>query len=385
MTKRWIVAIVAALMLGGPAFAQVKIGVILSTTGPAASLGIPEKNTIQLLPKEAGGKSVEWIILDDASDTTAARRNMERLTTEDRVDVVIGAATTPTTLAIIEVASRTQTPTISLGAAARIISPMDEQRRWMFKTPYNDALIAETTARHMKANNIRTLAYIGFNDAYGESWGAELAKAAERHGIKMVGSEKYNPTDTSVTAQVLKVMASRPDAVLIGASGTPAVLPQATLHDRGFKGSIYQTAGVINNEFLRVGAKNVEGTLLPGGPVVVVDQLPDNHPAKAVGLEYKRLYEATYGPGTLTTFGANAYDAWLMIRAAIPEAAKKAQPGTGEFRSAMRDAIESTRDLHATHGIINMSPNDHLGFAPDAPVMLTIREGKWALADKQAH
>lgn len=376
MWKICLAAVLAAL--ASPAFGQVKLGATLSTTGPAASLGIPERNTLQLLPKSIGGLSIEWIVLDDASDTTAARKNAEKLTSEDRVDAIIGSSTTPNSLAMIEVASGAQTPMISLGASARIVDPMDAQRRWVFKTPYHDSMIAETVARHMTATGVKTLAYIGFNDAYGEGWGTELQKAAERNGVSMNAWEKYNRTDTSVTAQVLKVMTSSPDAVLIGASGTPAVLPQVTLRERGYKGKIYQTSGVINNDFLRVGAKNVEGTLLPSGPVIVVEQLPDDHPAKASGLEYKKLYEGTYGPNSLSTFGANAYDAWLLLKSALPKAAAKAKPGTPEFRQALREEIERTANLPATHGVFNMSAQDHLGFAADSPAMITIRNGTWA-------
>lgn len=376
MWKIYLAAVLATV--AGPAFGQVKLGATLSTTGPAASLGIPERNTLQLLPKSVGGVSIEWVILDDASDTTAARKNAEKLTSEDKVDAIIGSSTTPNSLAMIEVASGAQTPMISLGASARIVDPMDAQRRWVFKTPYHDSMIAETVARHMKATGVKTLAYIGFNDAYGEGWGAELQKAAERNGVTMSTWEKYNRTDTSVTAQVLKVMSTNPDAVLVGASGTPAVLPQVTLRERGYKGKIYQTSGVINNDFLRVGGKNVEGTLLPSGPVIVVDQLPDEQPTKATGLEYKKLYEETYGPNSLSTFGANAYDAWLLLKNAIPKAAAKAKPGTPEFRQALRDEIEHTANLPATHGVFNLTAQDHLGFAVDAPAMITIRNGTWA-------
>lgn len=376
MWKIYLAAVLATV--AGPALGQVKLGATLSTTGPAASLGIPERNTLQLLPKSVGGLSIEWVILDDASDTTAARKNAEKLTSEDKVDAIIGSSTTPNSLAMIEVASGAQTPMISIGASARIVDPMDAQRRWVFKTPYHDSMIAETVARHMKATGVKTLAYIGFNDAYGEGWGAELQKAAERNGVTMSTWEKYNRTDTSVTAQVLKVMSTNPDAVLIGASGTPAVLPQVTLRERGYKGKIYQTSGVINNDFLRVGGKNVEGTLLPSGPVIVVDQLPDDQPAKATGLEYKKLYEETYGPNSLSTFGANAYDAWLLLKNALPKAAAKAKPGTPEFRQALRDEIEHTANLPATHGVFNLTAQDHLGFAVDAPAMIAIRNGTWA-------
>ena len=380
MRKLSMTVVAVALTISAPAMAQIKIGVSLATTGPAASLGIPEKNTIQLLPKEIAGKTIEWIILDDASDPTAARRNIEKLTTENNVDVIIGTSTTVTTLSTIEVAARTKTPQVSLAASVRLVQPMDDQRRWIFKMPYNDTLIAERTALSMKSAGVKTLAIISFNDALGEALEAEYTKAATRQGIKIVASEKYNATDTSVTAQAIKVMASRPDGVFIGASSTPAALPQIALRDRGYKGTIFQTTGVITNDFLRVGGKNVEGAILPGGPVIVVDQLPANHPSRAVGLEYKRLYEAANGAGSVSTLGANAYDAWLVVSNALPEAVKKAQPGTVEFRSALRDAIEATKDLHATHGIINMNPSDHAGFSIDAPVMLTIKDGKFVLA-----
>lgn len=379
MRRIIVLALALGLQISG-ATAQVKIGASLSSTGPAASLGIPEKNTVQLLPKKIGDITIEWIVLDEASDTTTARKNVEKLTAEEKVDVILGPSTTPTTLAAIEVAAKSQTPLFSLGAAGRIVEPMDELRKWIFKTPYHDRMIAEVVARHMKATGVKSVAYIGFNDSYGDSWGAELKKATERNDVKLIAWEKYNPTDTSVAAQVLKVISQNPDAVLIGASGTPAVLPEATLKERGFKGAVYQTSGVINNDFLRVGGKAVEGTLLPGGPIVVAEQLPDEHPAKKPGLEYKALYEKVHGPSSITTFGANAYDAWLTISAAIPRAAAKAKPGTVEFRAALRDEIEKTANLPATHGVITMSEQNHLGFPDDAPVMMTIKNGTWALA-----
>ncbi len=360
--------------------AQIKIGISLATTGPAASLGLPEKNTVTLYPATIAGQRIEYIVLDDASDTTTARKNFEKLTSEDKVDALIGPSTSPTSLAVIEVAAKSQTPMISLGAAIRIVQPMDDQKRWIFKTPYNDTSVAEASVLHMVKNGIKTLGHIGFNEAYGESWLQELKKACEKHGVKIIASETYSPKDTSVTAQILKIMATNPQAVLIVGAGTPAVLPQATLVERGYKGKIYQTAGVINNDFLRVGGKNVEGTLLPSGPVIVVDEIPDGNPAKKPALDYKQKYEGKFGPGTLTTFGANGWDAMLIMERAIPVALKKAKPGTVEFRAALRDAIEGVKGLPTTHGMINMSPAEHNGYAADAPVIVTITGGKWAYA-----
>jgi branched-chain amino acid transport system substrate-binding protein len=232
----------------------------------------------------------------------------------------------------------------------------------------------------MSDNGVKTLAYIGFNDAYGEGWAGEIAKFTDLRKIKLVASERFNRTDTSVTGQILKILATNPDAVLIGASGTPAALPQATLVERGYKGRIYQTHGVANADFLRVGGKNVDGTLLPAGPILVAEQLPDSNASKKVALEYKKLYEGKHGAGSLSTFGGHAWDTYLILAAAVPEALKKAKPGTPEFRVALRDAIENVRDLRATHGVFNMSAQDHNGLDQRARVMVRIDKGQWKLA-----
>lgn len=360
--------------------AQIKVGVILSTTGPAASLGIPAKNTMTLFPTTIAGQKVDYLLLDDATDTTTARRHFEKLTSEDKVDVVIGTSTSPAALATLEVAATSRTPTIAIAATGRLVLPMDDQKRWMFKMPYNDSITAEAAIAHMVKNGIKTLGFIGYAEAYGESWLQETIKAAQKLGVQMVATERFNPKDTSVVAQVLKVMAANPQAVLVVGAGTPAALPHTTLVERGYKGRIYQTPGVINNDFLRVGGKSVEGAIIPSGPVVVVNDLPDSNPAKAPGADYKQRYEAAFGAGTTTTFGANAWDAMLVLQRAVPEALKKAKPGSVEFRTALRDAMEGVRGLPATHGVINMSPADHNGFGPDAPVMITISGGKWALS-----
>jgi branched-chain amino acid transport system substrate-binding protein len=359
--------------------AQIKVGIILSTTGPAASLGIPEKNTVTLYPTSIGGQKLDFIILDDATDTTSARRHTEKLTSEDKVDVIIGSSTSPASLAMIEVAANSRTPMISLAASGRLVLPMDDQKRWVFKMPYNDAISAEAIVAHMVKNGVKTMGFIGYAEAYGESWLQETNKAADKAKIKIVATERFNPKDTSVTAQVLKVMAANPQAVLVVGAGTPAALPHATLVERGYKGRIYQTGGVINNDFLRVGGKNVEGAIIPSGPVVVVNELPDSNPAKKPGMEYKQKYEGAFGAGSTTTFGANAWDAMLVLQRAAPEALKKAKPGTAEFRAALRDAIEGVKSLPATHGMINMTPADHNGFDLNAPVMITVRDGKWAV------
>lgn len=374
---RILAALLAFLAL--PALAEIRIGVTLSATGPAASLGIPEKNTIPLMPTRIAGEKISYIVLDDASDTTTAVKNARKFVTEDKVDAIIGSTTTPNSLAIIDVAAESGTPMISMAASLRIIEPMDGKRRWVFKTPQNDAQMAAAIIAHMTANRIGNVAFIGFADAYGEGWWQEFEKVTKTQGIGIVASERFNRTDTSVTGQVLKMMAARPDAVLIAGSGTPAALPQKTLRERGYKGPIYQTHGVANADFLRVGGKDVEGTLLPAGPVLVAAALPDSNPVKKSALDYVNRYEAAYGKGSVSTFGAHAWDAGILLQHAIPLALKKARPGTPQFRAALRDALEGLKNVPAAHGIFNMSPQDHLGFDHRAAVMVRINNGAWEL------
>jgi branched-chain amino acid transport system substrate-binding protein len=359
------------------AHADITVGVTVSATGPAASLGIPEKNTIELMPKQIGKHKVNYVVLDDASDTTNAVSNARKLITESKVDVIIGSTTTPNSLAMIDVAAESQTPMISMAASARIVEPVDAKKRWVFKTPQNDIMMAIAIAQHMANNGIKSVAFIGFADAYGEGWRQEFQKAAGIKSLNVVAVERYNRTDTSVTGQVLKVQAAKPDAVLIAGSGTPAALPQKSLRERGYTGKIYQTHGVANNDFLRVGGKDVEGTILPAGPMLVAAQLPADHPVRKSALAYVNAYEAKYGKGSVSTFGGHGWDAGLLVERAATEALKKAQPGTPAFRAAMRDALEGVKELAGAHGIFNMSAADHNGLDQRGRVMVTISNGTW--------
>jgi branched-chain amino acid transport system substrate-binding protein len=370
-------AIAAALPFA--AQAQVKIGVTLSTTGPAVSLGIPEKNTIALLPKTIGGLTVEYIVLDDASDSSAAVVNTRKLIGENKVDAIIGSTTTPNTLAMIDVVAEGQTPVISLASSARIIEPMSAKKAWLFKTPQTDTMMVLAILEHAARRGMKSMAYIGFNDALGEAFYAEFEKFAEARKIRIVASERFAPRDTSVTAQVLKLVAANPDMVVIGASGTPAVLPARTLVERGYKGSVYFNHGVANNDFLRVGGKDIEGMFVPTSPVVVAAALPADHPAKVVALDYVKRYESVNGAGTVSAFGSYTWDAWLELAQAIPVAAKRARPGTPEFRVALRDALEGIRDLHVSNGVVSMSKNDHLGLDQRARVIVKVVDNKWKL------
>jgi branched-chain amino acid transport system substrate-binding protein len=380
MKTTFVATAIASLALFGPARADtIHVGFTVSSTGPAASLGIPQKNSIALMPKEIGGDTIDYTILDDAGDSTKAVANMRKLIDEDHADVIIGSSVTPAALAMIDVAAEQKVPVISLGASAAIISPMDDKRKWVFKTPQNDDLMADAVVGYMAKHGVKTLAYIGFNDAYGDGWLTQTTRAAKADGVQLIDVERFARNDTSVMGQVLKVMAAHPDAVLIAGSGTPAALPETTLKDRGYTGKLFQTHGVANSDFLRVGGKALDGTVLPAGPVLVAAQLPDSNPIKQVALDYVTRYEKMYGAGSFATFGAHSYDAMLLLDQAIPVALKQARPGTQEFRAALRNALEGLHNVTLTQGISTMSATDHNGFDERARVMVEIENGTWKL------
>lgn len=362
------------------ALADVKIGVIASSTGVTAVVGIPQKNTAALLPAEIGGQKVEYIVLDDGSDPTNAVTNVKKLLTEHKVDALIGPTTTPAALAMLDFIAEAKVPLVTTVGSSAIVLPMDDKKKWVFKTTQNDDLIAEAVIEHMVAGGIKTLGFIGFNDPYGENWYKVFAPMAEKAGLKIVASERFTRTDQSVIGQALKIIAAKPDAVFIAATGGPAVLPQATLLDKGYKGKLYQTHGVATNDFIRIGGAKVEGTLMAGGPMLVADDLPASNPIKAIAQAYIKGYDAKFGAGTTSTFGANTFDAGLLLQKAIPAALKKAQPGSAEFRAALRDALEQTKELVGAQGIFNMTPQNHNGMDARARVMMTVKNGRWTLA-----
>jgi branched-chain amino acid transport system substrate-binding protein len=372
-----LVPLAASLLFSASASAQIKVGVELSTTGPAASIGIPSKNVVALWPKEIAGQKVDYIVLDDGSTPSGAVLNARKLTSEDKVDVIVGPNTTPNAIALLDTLAESQTPMIALAASSTIVLPMDAKRYWAFKMPQNDSLMATAVTKFMADHGVKTLGFIGFADGYGESWLTELNRLLDIRGIKLVDVERYNRTDTSVTGQVLKLIAANPDAILIAGAGTPAVTPQIALVQQHYKGQIYQTHGIATFEFLKVGGKDVEGTYFPTGPAVVATQLPNDVAVKKVAVDFAKKYEAAYGPDSVTQFAADAWGAYLELADAIPKALKVAKPGTVEFRKALRDALEGIKNLEIPQGVVNMSPQDHVGLDQRSRVMAKIEHNRW--------
>jgi len=376
MHRKLTLALCAATALSATAAnAEITVGVTLGATGPGASLGIHYKNAFQLMPKTLGGQPVRYIILEDGSDATNAGKNARKLITEDRVDVVMGSNGVPSSLQIAQVATETQTPFLCLTPIA--VKP--DQYKWTFSVPQPTELMMGAVAEHMKANGVKTVGFIGFSDGWGDLMYKATEFHAASHGYKVVTNERYARADTSVTGQVLKIMAVNPDAVVVGGSGTGGALPHLALVERGYKGRIYHNHGTVNAEFIKVGGKNVEGAIAPTGPLIVPEELPGSHATKAVSLDFTKRYEAAFGPGSRNAFAGYTNDAVMLLGAAIPEAMNKAQPGTPAFRAALRDALENVKNMVGTHGVYSPTAANHNGLDDRARVLVRVEGGTWRL------
>ena len=304
-------------------------------------VGIPQKNTVALLPKKMGSIDVEYIYYDDASDSTQTVALIKKLLGEDHVDAIIGPSGSPNAMGAIQFIAEAKTPMLAPVGTPAVVLPMDEQKKWVFKPTQNDDLISQAIVSHMAKHGVKTVGFIGLNDAYGESWYKTFVPMAEKAGIKTIASERFARSDQSVIGQAAKIIAANPDAVLVGAAGGPTVLPETTLVERGYKGQIYQTHGAATPDFIRLGGKAVEGTVMAASLMLVLGEMPDSNPSKKVALDYIAAYQKMYGHQARHLRRQCVRPPALLLQNAVPEAAKRGKPGTPEFRSALRDGARA--------------------------------------------
>lgn len=371
-TLQSIALILAALAFTTAAQADITIGVSVPLTGPTSALGIPCKNGITLWPASIAGEKLNVIILDDATDPTIGVKNARRFVTEDKVDLIVGSAATPIAVAMSDVAAEAKTVQLTLSP---IVLPPGKGD-WSFRLPQSTSVMAIPIVEHWKKTGVKTFGYLGYSDAYGEAWLKDITALATAAGIKSVGVERFGRADTSVTGQALKLAAAKPDAILIGASGSGAAMPAKGLVERGYpKDKIYQTHGAATMDLIRVGGKDVEGSYVSSGPALVAAKLPDSNPSKALGLQYIEQYEKSFGKGTASQFGAHSFDAVIVMQKIVPMALKKGKPGTPEFRAALKEALETAGRIPVSQGVLNYTATDHFGFTPDTGVLLKIVNG----------
>jgi branched-chain amino acid transport system substrate-binding protein len=376
MKKNRILAAAAALFALAPlpALADLTIGVSISLTGPTSALGIPTQKGIALWPKEIAGEKLNVIVLDDATDPTKGVQNTRKLITEDKADVIVGSVTTPVAIAMADVCVEGKTPQLMLSPAN--LPPGKDA--WSFRMPQSTAVMAIPIVEHWKKLGVKTYGFLGYSDGYGEAWLTDIKPLAEKAGIKLVDTERFARSDTSVTGQALKLIAANPDAILVVASGSGAAMPHKGLVERGYpKGKIYQTHGAATMDLIRVGGADVDGSFVSSGPAVVADKLPESNASKALGMRYIAEFEKANGKGSANQFGAHAFDVVIVLQKAVPIALKKGKPGTPEFRAALKDAFETMGRTPVSQGVLNWTAADHFGYTPETGVLLKVVNGDW--------
>jgi branched-chain amino acid transport system substrate-binding protein len=371
--KKTLLALAITAVSSTAALAEIKIGVSLSLTGQGSGLGTPMQKQLQLFPKTIGGEKVTVILLDDASDPGKGSANARRFVTEDKVDIIFGSCITPVAAAMTDIAAEAGTVQIA-GSPVGVPAGKD---KWLFRMPQSNNVMGHAVIEHMKKQGVKTVGFLGYTDAYGQQWLDAVTPELEKAGIKMVGNERFARTDTSVTPQALKLTSANPDAILVVASGSGAAMPQMGLVERGYKGKVYQTHAAATPDLARIGGKSVEGTFVVSGPALLGDQLPDSHPSKKLALDFVQKFEKEFGPNSRNQFAGHAYDFQVAMEKAIPLALKKAKPGTPDFRSAMRDTLETMGRTVFSHGVMNWTAADHWGYTLETGVMTKVVDGKF--------
>ena len=372
-TVKTLIATAITALATGAAFADITIGVSMSLTGPASGLGIPINNQLKLWPATIAGEKIKVIVLDDATDPTTGVKNAKRFVTDDKVDVILGSVATPVAIPMAGVAAEAET--VQLAMSPMPLPPGKDG--WTFRMPQSNPVMAHAMIGLMKKQGIKTVGFLGYTDAYGESWLKDFTADADKNGIKIIATERFARSDTSVTAQALKLVAANPDAMLVVASGSGAAMPHMAIVERGFKGKIYQTHPAASRDLMRVGGKDVEGAYVVSGPAVIAEQLPDSHPSKATAIQFVQQYEKAYGAGSRNQFAGHGYDALLVLEKAVPLALKSGKPGTKEFRAGLRNAFETMGRTVVSHGVLNWTKDDHWGFTLETGVMLKVVNGDW--------
>lgn len=364
-----------AALTAATAHADIHVGMSLSLTGPGSGLGIPIQNGLKLAPVSIAGEKLRIVILDDGTDPTKGAVNASRFVTEDKVDIILGSATTNAAAAMVR--SATESGTVLLAMSPVGVPPGGD--KWVFRLPQSVHIMAYAMVEHMKKQQVKTLGFIGYDNDFGEMWLKEVTDLLKKADIKLVATERFARTDISVNAQALKLVAARPDAILVVAAGSAAAMPAIAISDRGFTGKFYQTHAAASQDLMRIGGKAVEGTFVVSGPAVVAEQLPDSNPSKRVAIDFTEKYDKAYGQGARNQFAAHAYDAILVLEKVVPIALKRAKPGTPEFRAALRDGLETMGRTVLSQGVMNWKADDHWGYAPETGVILKVVNGKFTV------
>ena len=379
--RLYIAAIIAAgvILASAPARAEIKIGAVLSVTGPAAFLGEPEKRTLEIYVADINakggidGQPISLILYDDAGNPNQSRIFATRLIENDKVDALLAGTTTATALAIIPIAEKARVPLINFAGAVQAVAPV---RAYIFKTPHTDLMACEKIFEDLKQRGLTRIAMISGLDAFGASMRAQCHSVTGKYGIEVLHEESYNPGDIDMTPQLAAIKAKAGvQAVLNPGFGQGPATVTRNYRQLGIKLPLYESHGVGSKQYIELAGPAADGVRLPAAALLVADKLPDNDPQKKVLIDYKTTYERTTGQ-PVSSFGGHAYDGLMILVGAL----KRIKPNDkATDKARLRDAIEATRNFLGTGGAVNMSATDHLGLDLSALRMLEISNGDWTL------
>lgn len=381
-------ALVALVLLGSdPAIGaaqEYRIGFVAAITGPASSLGVPERDVAVLIQKEldaAGGvtdpagqkRPVRIIIHDDQSKADETVKAVKKLIADDRVHVVIASSQSPTSLAVVPIVTEARVPMISMASSHAIVTPVRD-RYWVFKTPQSNIHVAVHQVKYLQAKGLRKIASLYVNDAFGEDSRRGLAETLKGTGIEVVYEDKFEHADKDMTPQLTRVRASGAQALVVHAIPPAASIITRNFRDLGLTIPLIHNHGVGNKPFIDLAGGAAEGVIFPIGKMLVAEELPDADPQKRVLLDFVAWYEKGTGKPR-STFAGHAWDALRMV---LPILARLPAGATLEqARAQIRDELERTRNFVGTGGIFNMSPEDHVGLDERSMVLVRIEGGRW--------
>lgn len=351
----------------------IKIGALVSITGPTAFLGEPERNTLKMLTRETNkngginGNKVDLIVYDTKGDPSSTVVLARKLIYSDRVDVIVGPTRSGSTLALIPVIERSRTPLISMASSYKIAKPV---KKWIFKTAPSDGLAVERLYSYLTEHGIHNIALITASTGFGASGREELKRLASKYGIMILNDELFGPKDTNMTSQLIKIKNTKGVEAIVcwGTNPGPASVAK-NAKELNIKIPLFMSHGIASKKFIQLAGDSAEGIILPVGKLLVAEQLPKNDPQRAALLKYKNMYESKYGP--VSTFGGHAYDAFNIIKKAVENGATD--------RASLRDKIEQTKNFVGITGIFNMSKDNHEGMDPSAFSVVEIKNGNWKL------
>jgi branched-chain amino acid transport system substrate-binding protein len=380
-----IVAILAAACggaAGQPQGAQAepyKVGMFLSVTGPASSLGIPERDTALMVAEQvnkAGGikgpdgkmHPLEVIIEDDKSEPNAAVLAVKKLIEEQKVPVIVGGTSSGASVAVIETVTQAKIPFISLAASSAIVQPVEE-RHWVFKTAQANLPVAQVQVDWLKAKGFTKIASFGVNNGFGADSIKALQQAAAEQGIEIVWEGTFEPNDTDFAAQLTQISGTGAQALIVHATPAEGAPLTVQFRDMGLPMPIVHNHGIGNQTFIDLAGKAAEGVIFPIGKLLVVETLADSDPQKAVFNQYIADYTKYTNGKKPSSFGGHAWDG-LQI-------AIKALEAAGTDPAGIRDSVEGVKNFAGITGIFNMSAQDHNGLGKESLVLVEIKDGTW--------